>query len=210
MFWQFLRYTVKSLYNAAHCGDVEKLLKMMASGLNPNHVFEDCGKQTALHVAAANGHLAAVHILLQAQAQINALDSEQNTPLSVATTSKHNDVVKYLIKCGADLLLKVSGRQRRKQSGLKRPNFREKRETSFSRQSEDGMCALHIAAKCGNLGACFHLLNSPRIPPKYIDSLDDGAWTPMVWASEFNHLDVVKWVSWPGTKNTQFICCFNN
>lgn len=137
---------------------------MIACGLSPNHVFEENAKQTPLHVAAANGHLPAVHILLQAQAQINAIDAEQHTPLISAIMAKHNDVVKYLIKCGADLTLK----------------------------SEDGMTPLHIAAKSGNVGGCFHLLNAPNLPPRYIDGMDDGGWTPMVWASEFNHIDVVK------------------
>ena len=81
---------------------------MIASGLNPNYVFEDSAKQTPLHVAAAGGHLPAVHILLQAQAQINVFDAEQNTPLTAAINAKHNDVVKYLIKCGANLILKVN------------------------------------------------------------------------------------------------------
>lgn len=101
------RYSYKSLYNAAHIGDVEKLLKIIASGLNPNHIFEENNNETALHVAAGNGHLPAVHILLQAKAQINVLDGEQNTPLTAAINAKHNDIVKYLIKCGADLVLKV-------------------------------------------------------------------------------------------------------
>ena len=80
---------------------------MIATGLNPNYIFEDYAKQTPLHVAAANGHLPACHILLQAQAQINIFDGEQNTPLTAAINARHNDVVKYLIKCGADLTLKV-------------------------------------------------------------------------------------------------------
>lgn len=101
------RYTYKNLSAAAQSGDVERVLKMMANGLNPNHVFEDCKNQTALHFAAANGHITLTHVLLQARAQLDALDSEQNTPLSLAIVGKHNDVVKYLIKCGADLLLKV-------------------------------------------------------------------------------------------------------
>ncbi|KAK6620731.1 hypothetical protein RUM43_011026 [Polyplax serrata] len=160
------RYTYKSLYSAAQNGDVEKLLKVIASGLNPNHVFEENNNQTALHVAAANGHLPAVHLLLQAKAEINVLDAEQNTPLTAAISAKQNDIVKYFVKCGANLILK----------------------------GEDGMSPLHIAAKCGNVEACFYLLNGTHLPPRYIDGLDDGGWTPMVWASEFNHLEVVRFL----------------
>lgn len=80
---------------------------MLASGLNPNHEFEEHNKRNALHIAAALGHVTVVHVLLQARTQINAMDAEQNTPLTLAILARHNDIVKYLIKCGADLVLKV-------------------------------------------------------------------------------------------------------
>ncbi|KAL0276237.1 UNVERIFIED_CONTAM: hypothetical protein PYX00_003845 [Menopon gallinae] len=158
--------TYKNLYTAVESGDVNKVLKVLASGLNPNHEFEEHNKRNALHIAAALGHLTVVHVLLQARTQINAMDAEQNTPLTLAVLARQNDVVKYLVKCGADLILK----------------------------GEDGMTPLHIAAKCGNVSACYHILNATKLPPRYIDSLDDGGWTPMVWASEFNHLEVVRFL----------------
>lgn len=63
--------------------------------------------QTALHIASADGNLAAVHILLQSGAQIDLMDQDQNTPLILATQNGHNDIVEYLIKAGASITLKV-------------------------------------------------------------------------------------------------------
>jgi len=62
---------------------------------------------TALHAACSGGHLSAVHILLQAGAQLDVLNRDQNTPLMLAAVSNHNDVVKYLVKAGANVMLKV-------------------------------------------------------------------------------------------------------
>lgn len=63
---------------------------------------------TALHTASANGYLTIVHILRQAGAQLDALDKEQNTSLMLAAMNHKNDVLKYLIKAGANLSFKVT------------------------------------------------------------------------------------------------------
>lgn len=62
---------------------------------------------------------------------------------------------------------------------------------SFTLKGKDGMTALHVAAKAGNLQACFYLLTSPRLLRDFINIMDDGGWTALVWAAEFNHLDVL-------------------
>lgn len=53
------------------------------------------------------------------------------------------------------------------------------------------MTALHLAAKAGNLEACYYLLSSPTSPRDYVNFVDDGGWTALVWAAEHNHVDVV-------------------
>lgn len=53
------------------------------------------------------------------------------------------------------------------------------------------MTALHLAAKAGNLEACYYLLSNPKSPREYVNIIDDGGWTALVWAAEHNHLDVV-------------------
>lgn len=62
---------------------------------------------SALHAASAGGHFSEVHILTQAGAQLDLLDKEQNTSLMLAVTNGHNDVVKYLVKAGANVSFKV-------------------------------------------------------------------------------------------------------
>lgn len=62
---------------------------------------------SALHAACAGGHLVVVHVLIQAGAQLDQLDKEQNTALILAIQNGHNDVIKYLVKAGASILFKV-------------------------------------------------------------------------------------------------------
>ena len=107
----------------------------IAQGFDPNYVFEEHDNETPLHAAASGGHLMIVHILIQAGANINALNQNLYTPMMIAIEEKHHSVMQYLLKAGAD------------------------HET----RSEDGMTALHIAAKCGNLEAVTTLINNRKI-----------------------------------------------
>lgn len=55
------------------------------------------------------------------------------------------------------------------------------------------MTALHLAAKSGNLVACHYLLSATNKPPFFIDTTDEGVWTPLVWAVENGHVGVVRY-----------------
>lgn len=54
------------------------------------------------------------------------------------------------------------------------------------------MTALHLAAKAGNLQSCHYLLSVANTARTFIDIADDGGWTPLVWAAEHCHVDVVR------------------
>jgi hypothetical protein len=55
-----------------------------------------------LYLAASKGYLAVVRVLLQLGANINQMSNIDLTPLMAASTHKHNEVVKWLVKAGAD------------------------------------------------------------------------------------------------------------
>ncbi|XP_060838155.1 histone-lysine N-methyltransferase EHMT2 [Rhopalosiphum padi] len=52
-----------------------------------------------------------------------------------------------------------------------------------------GMTSLHLAAKNGKLECCKIILNNQ---PSMVNWKDNGGWTPLVWACENSHIDVVK------------------
>ena len=58
--------------------------------------------QTALHYTALSGHVDVVKVLIQNDADVNAVDKDKWTPLHYAAT-KHVDVAKVLIQNGADV-----------------------------------------------------------------------------------------------------------
>lgn len=53
-----------------------------------------------------------------------------------------------------------------------------------------GMTSLHVAAKHGKLECCKVILNKR---PSMVNWKDHGGWTPLVWACENSHSDVVKY-----------------
>ncbi|XP_015608564.1 histone-lysine N-methyltransferase EHMT2 isoform X2 [Cephus cinctus] len=160
------RYTIMSLYTSVKNGDLEKLVNVLACGYNANHSFRDYALRTSLHIAADKGHLACVHVLVQAGAQVDVMDRNQLTPLMLAASKGKTEVVRYLVRIGADVTLK----------------------------GEDGMTALHMAAKSGHLDVCQIILSECKVPRTLVDSVDDGGWTSLIWACEFCHTDVARFL----------------
>ncbi|XP_062265391.1 histone-lysine N-methyltransferase EHMT2 isoform X1 [Platichthys flesus] len=54
---------------------------------------------------------------------------------------------------------------------------------------EDGYTGLHHAAKQGNLEMVRMLLETGQVD---VNAQDSGGWTPIIWAAEHKHLDVIK------------------
>uniref|UniRef100_A0A674N186 Euchromatic histone-lysine N-methyltransferase 2 n=1 Tax=Takifugu rubripes TaxID=31033 RepID=A0A674N186_TAKRU len=54
---------------------------------------------------------------------------------------------------------------------------------------EDGYTGLHHAAKLGNLEIVNMLLETGQVD---VNAQDSGGWTPIIWAAEHKHLDVIK------------------
>ncbi|KAL5012000.1 hypothetical protein ScPMuIL_010551 [Solemya velum] len=125
----------KFFYTPAYEGDLEKVIFMLDEGLDPNEKVEEYDDQTALHAAAINGSLSVVHILVQAGANIHALDKNLKTPLMYAAENDHLSVVKYLVKSGANVRARA----------------------------DDGMTALHLSAKSGCINVIKYLLDSDQV-----------------------------------------------
>lgn len=83
-------------------------LELIAAAVDPY------SKNTALHYAAANGHLDVLKVLLPPQAEkviepasgpINAVNDAGNTPLHWAALNGHLECVKLLMHSGADITI---------------------------------------------------------------------------------------------------------
>ena len=59
---------------------------------------------TALHLAASMNQMPIVEYLIEAAgAEVDAKSKDSSTPLTVAVTAGHLDIVKYLVNKGADI-----------------------------------------------------------------------------------------------------------
>ncbi|XP_041377262.1 E3 ubiquitin-protein ligase MIB2-like [Gigantopelta aegis] len=95
-----IHYLIKATID----GDVTKVRDMIAQ--NPQVVNERFKELTCLHIAAHEGKLPIVKLLIEKKSNINATDDDGDTPLIVATGKQQTEVAEYLVRAGAQLDLK--------------------------------------------------------------------------------------------------------
>ena len=78
------KVTTRNMYIPTAAGDNVKLLQLLALDYSPRQKFPEVDGGSPLHVAAANNHPLTAHILLQAGADIDAFDDNNETPLMIA------------------------------------------------------------------------------------------------------------------------------
>ncbi len=89
------------LCSAGSRGDIASLQRMAEDGVNLDSA--DYDGRTALHLAAAEGQLAAVGFLIARGADVNALDRWGGSPLQDAVRNRHDAVAALLKENGARL-----------------------------------------------------------------------------------------------------------
>lgn len=96
------------LYTAAAENDTAELERVLDAGkAEPNCLY--LSGIAPLHVAAAEGHLETIKILVNYGANINILGAEGCSPLEFALRGAHFDCAAFLIKVGAETKKIVHG-----------------------------------------------------------------------------------------------------
>ncbi|CAM4639662.1 unnamed protein product [Lepidochelys olivacea] len=175
-----LRFHPRQLYLSVKQGELQKVLLMLLDNLDPNFQSDQQSKRTPLHAAAQKGYLEICHVLLQAGANINAVDKTRRTPLMEAVVSNQVETARYIVRRGGCVYSK----------------------------EEDGSTCLHHAAKCGNLAMVSLLLATGQVD---VNAQDNGGWTPIIWAAEHKHIEVIRMLLTRGadvtlTDNEENIC----
>lgn len=107
----FDAYQRSCLHYAAMNGDVVTLCKLIAAireKLTVSKFYDFCNygdqqKETALHKACLNGHLAVAKVLLKYNPSLERRNSMGMTALTCAALKGHGDIVEALLKAGADV-----------------------------------------------------------------------------------------------------------
>ncbi|NXY87047.1 INVS protein, partial [Alcedo cyanopectus] len=125
---------------AAGKGSDDVIRTMLTVKLDIDINMTDKYAGTALHAAALSGHVSTVKLLLEHNAQVDALDVMKHTPLFRACEMGHKEVIQTLIKGGARVDL----------------------------VDQDGHSPLHWAALGGNADVC-QILMENKINPNVQD-----------------------------------------
>jgi len=88
------------LYDAAKRGDIDKVMRALEHGADPNVKGPD--GYTPLHIAAHENYSELAKVLIKYGAKVDLKDRYGNTPLHVAAYRGHADVAKVLLESGAD------------------------------------------------------------------------------------------------------------
>ena len=81
---------------------LEKLAKMIEDGTVDPEQDPHVDGVTGVHVAAEEGHLECVNLLIAAGADVTVVDEEDRTPLLLAIKGNYGEVASALVKAGAD------------------------------------------------------------------------------------------------------------
>lgn len=91
-----------TMEDACRIGDLQTVIKLVTKDRKLATVADEIGI-TPLHRACANNHIAIVELLLEVEADVNAIDKYGDAPLKKAAYSGHSDIVNILVKNGADV-----------------------------------------------------------------------------------------------------------
>lgn len=150
--------------------------------------------RTALHLAAAEGHLDVVKYLVEeAKVPVNAHDRWGNGALSDAVRSKHEAVANYLVDAGALMSLENgnAGRELLRaaaEGSLMSVSFLLRSGVSTSSADCEGRTALHLAAAAGHVSICEKLLASNAD----VNAVDRWGATPISDALQFKHFELAQ------------------
>ena len=188
----------RKLWHAARNGYVEEVKTLLSSGMfdiNYSNSLESGFGETALHVAAGNGHKDMVQFLLDSGAELDIQDTYGSTPLSLALAASNvpNDVVKLLLDKGAELetendfgstpLLYAVGWGN---TGIVQMLLH--RGAEINKKNRKGDTPLHLAARLGQEDAVGLLLERGA----ELNLLDGEGRTPIKLAEARGHMNVVK------------------
>ncbi|XP_058015138.1 histone-lysine N-methyltransferase EHMT1 isoform X3 [Ahaetulla prasina] len=168
-----------------------------------------------LYFSARQGELQKVLLMLVDGIDPNFKMEHQSkrTPLHAAAESGHVEICHMLLQAGANIDT-CSQDQRTplmeaaENNHLETVKYLIKAGALVDPKDAEGSTCLHLAAKKGHYDVVQYLLSNEQTD---VNCQDDGGWTPMIWATEYKHVELVKLLLAKGSDinirdNEQNIC----
>lgn len=98
-------FPVEPLFEAIRAGDEARLAELLEAAQDEDlDAIVEVGEQGLLHVAAREGHMAIVQLLVDVGLDFERPNGAGKTPLHIAAWRGHREVVALLLEAGADAL----------------------------------------------------------------------------------------------------------
>jgi ankyrin repeat protein len=142
---------ISNFLAAAESGDTAKVAKSLSRGIEIN--VTDEGGQTALMLAADQGHIDTVKVLLQHRPLLDLQNKLGGTALMMASFNGHFEVVTELLKSGADVNAKaksgytalIVASARQNETAVQIINLLLDQKADINTQDQEGYTALMTA-----------------------------------------------------------------
>ncbi|XP_064262456.1 LOW QUALITY PROTEIN: histone-lysine N-methyltransferase EHMT2-like, partial [Passer domesticus] len=176
-----LRFHPRQLYLSVKQGELGRVILMLLDNLDPNFQSDAQSKRSALHAARAEG-------------------APGDLPPAAPGRGQHQ-------RRGQAAPHAADGGRGARPAGDSAGTCCSGGGCAYS-QEEDGSTCLHHAAKNGNLEMVELLLSTGQVD---VNAQDSGGWTPIIWAAEHKHIEVIRRLLTRGadvtlTDNEENIC----
>ncbi|XP_022609211.1 histone-lysine N-methyltransferase EHMT1-like isoform X2 [Seriola dumerili] len=149
-----------------------------------------------LYISAKQGELQKViHLLVDGKDPNFLMEGQsKRTPLHAAAAEGHHEICHMLVQAGANLDM-FDEEQRTplmvacENNHLDTVKYLLRAGAAISQKDIMGFTCLHLATKLGHYDIVHHLVSKAS---KHINCQDDGGWTPITWAIEYKHKELVR------------------
>ncbi|CAH2314459.1 histone-lysine N-methyltransferase EHMT2 [Pelobates cultripes] len=149
-----------------------------------------------LYLSVKQGELHKVLLMLMDNQDSSFLNDQQlkRSPLHAAAQKGSLEMVHVLVQAGAnfnatDKVLRTPLLEAVVNNHIEAARYLVQCGACVYHKEEDGSTCLHHAAKCGNLEMLSFLLSTGQVN---VNAQDNGGWTPIIWAAEHKHIEVIR------------------
>eukprot|EP00164_Ancoracysta_twista_P003815 GFYU01005112.1.p1 GENE.GFYU01005112.1~~GFYU01005112.1.p1 ORF type:complete len:584 (-),score=219.80 GFYU01005112.1:42-1562(-) len=178
----------------AAAGNLEEMKRLLTTETDVSVNGCDYDGRTPLHVAASEGNVDIVKLLLAQEAEHSPIDAYGGTPLVDAVRHKHDDVIEVLKEAGAKLEFEDAAVRLCDLAATgNAPDMKRNCENGLdpTEGDYDMRTPLHLAASNGHIEVVKQLVETYAVP---INPIDRWKGTPLQDAIRHRHMDIAQYL----------------